>query len=103
MNNYYKVIGENMDLAVLIGNSDGKLSQDEWEAFVTDMSDAIGDFEDQRHFEGESEPGAPWQNACFVVHVDNTFVTKIYDAIAACGARHNQEAVAIIAGHTTFI
>jgi hypothetical protein len=56
----------------VIGNSDDKLTQAEWSAFVGDVQAAV----DQAvaggariQFAGFSAPAAPWQNALWVVEM----------------------------------
>lgn len=55
-----------MIICFAIGNSDDKLPQAEWAAFLAEtdqaMTDAVADGV-HIHFSGQSAPAAPWQNA----------------------------------------
>jgi hypothetical protein len=63
---------------ISIGNSDDKLSQVEWSAFVTtadrllspDAGDSLYPVK-ARHGNWRSVPDDPWQNACWCVEVDD--------------------------------
>jgi hypothetical protein len=55
-----------------IGNSDDKLSQARWAAFVAHAHMAVdGCMQDgdRIHFAGYSAPAAPWQNAVWVIQL----------------------------------
>jgi hypothetical protein len=52
---------------ITIGNTDNKLTQQEWSAFITDMVMLVLEHTSEVHFAGFSHPSAPYQNACWCV------------------------------------
>ena len=64
-----------IDVVVIIGNSDDKLSQSEWCDFIADVRESINRDEGIVEFAGGSAAEKPFQNYCFCA----TF--KSYDRI----------------------
>ena len=61
-----------MIVSFAIGNSDDKLTQSRWAAFVSSVHRAVDESlqdQDRIHFAGYSPPGAPWQNAVWVIEL----------------------------------
>lgn len=54
-------------ITIQIGNSDNKLSQMEWSAFIKDVVEVVESLASVVHFYGTSLGDAPWQNAAWVV------------------------------------
>jgi hypothetical protein len=52
---------------ITIGNTDNKLTQQEWSAFITDVVMLVLEHASEVHFAGFSHPSAPYQNACWCV------------------------------------
>lgn len=52
---------------ISIGNSDDKLTQMRWSAFVSDVRTVIANSQSKIHGEWFSAPNAPWQNACWCI------------------------------------
>lgn len=52
---------------VSVGNSDDKLSQADWSAFVQQVRIALSGYVRETHGEWYSLPDEPYQNACFCV------------------------------------
>jgi hypothetical protein len=52
---------------ITVGNSDDKLSQNEWSAFVSSVRLVLRDEAQVMHGEWFSLPDSPWQNACWCV------------------------------------
>ena len=87
-----------MTVTIAIGNSDNKLTQQEWSAYINLIRDVLPD---TVHFFGCSDGCLPWQNACWIVETyepeqlkeELTNIRKIY----------RQDSIAIIQGDTQFI
>lgn len=102
-------------VVIQIGNTDDKLSQERWAAFVGQLERAIQRLGDV-HFFGCSMPDSPWQNCCAVVEVED-LVWKNYDwasfdewvkhvitpGLADLRDRYNQDSIAMTLGHTEFV
>lgn len=71
-----------MIVYVSIGNTDDRLTQAEWAAFVAEVEFALpsGGWT-QRHGRWRSPSDDPWQNACWCIEI-NDHVAQ--DSIAAC-------------------
>lgn len=90
-------------ITVQIGNSDDKLTQEEWSGYVWEVAIACEAFAEQVHFHGFSPAGEPWQNAAWVLSVSETFVLELQERLAAIRAKYRQESIAWTEGATAFI
>lgn len=88
-----------MTLIILIGNSDNKLTQQRWSAYVEDCDNLIRLNSNRVHFRGSSPSIAPYQNHCWVVEPLDNFLK----ALSAIGKKYNQDSIAVINGETSFI
>jgi hypothetical protein len=52
---------------VSIGNSDDKLSQEDWSLYVGRVNETLQSWADNVHGNWRSLPDDPWQNACWAV------------------------------------
>ena len=88
-----------------IGNSDDKLTQQEWSNFVTEMGGIVSIFAEQVHFHGGSPFGAPWQNAAWIFTPKMTEHTErgFRDMVQSIRAKFRQESVAVTIGETKFV
>src|SRR5688572_8500137 len=86
---------------VSIGNSDDKLSQQEWSNFVMLVDakltpDGYNGI-DERHGNWRSNPDEPWQNACWCVaieHEDPAVVAELKGSLAKLASRFRQDSIA---------
>lgn len=88
---------------VQIGNSDDKLPQAAWAAFVTSAWSVCDYIGAQIHFGGFSPPAAPWQNACWVFEIDDENVDLLRARLAECAAKYRQSSIALTVGATEFV
>ena len=94
--------GIKMTVVVQIGNSDNKLTQEDWSWFVSEIDDLIKDYKVQIHFRGGSSWDSPWQNACWVIeHISN--YNDFEKEITHIRKRYSQDSVAITYGETEFV
>lgn len=97
-------------VVIQIGNSDDKLTQQEWSEFVSDVQDLlITEYNSQIHFHGVSVGSAPWQNACWVIDASKEWigepaiVTMLRDELAALAKKYRQDNIAMTVGETEFV
>ncbi len=90
-------------IVVQIGNSDDKLTQLEWAAFVVGVRTLINKYCYDVHFEGGSAHDKSWQNVCFVGSIKTSMLPTLKQHISNVGKAWKQDSVAIIAGDVEFI
>lgn len=94
-----------MTVMVTIGNSDDKLTQEEWNKFSHETKDAIDSVASLIHGEFYSLPHRPWQNACWIFELtgnkeENEFLA---DRLSLIGGKFKQESIAYAVFKTEFI
>lgn len=89
--------------AIQIGNSDDKLSQSDWSKFVEQMRFAVADSADALHFFAASEGSSPWQNACWVIEIDEGEIASFLCEIERIRKNYKQDSVAVLIGKAEFI
>lgn len=93
--------------AVLIGNTDDKLSQQQWAGFCNDVAEAIREAGLPVHFAGAPYTAAPWQNAAWVIELPNGAVSHEVNSLRTklrrLAAEYDQETVAWFDGQTQFL
>jgi hypothetical protein len=92
----------------MIGNSDDKLSQQQWSWFVSDVHDLIMRRLYPIHFHALSVGSAPWQNACWVLDMNDRFgaITEIEvlrEALGELAQKYHQDSIALTLGDTEFV
>ena len=92
-----------MLVSIQAGNSDNKLSQQEWHAFVMHLDGLIEGYESARHFFGGSVTWAKWQNVCWVVEVPVNHFDGLTRDITQIRALYDQDAVCVLAGEPMFV
>jgi hypothetical protein len=92
-----------MDFSLLIGNSDNKLTQQEWAAYVNDIQTYLKSIPTlQLHFEGFSPSQSQYQNACWVGEVKGSYAPDLGDLKNILN-KYRQESIALLYGRTSFI
>lgn len=59
-----------MTITIQAGNTDNKLTQQQWAEYVSALDKVITEWADEVHFMGGPANWMPWQNVCWVVNVD---------------------------------
>ncbi len=92
-------------IVVQIGNSDNKLTQNEWAHFASAVKTNVAENVHRIHFQGGSDWDAPWQNACWVCEAmpEEFYLETLTTRLAKCRETFQQESVAFLVGITTFI
>lgn len=91
-------------VCIQIGNSDDKLSQKEWSRFVDEVRDAVIEEATEVYFFACSDGGARWQNACWVVRMDDVHISipALKEKLFRIRLQYRQESVAWMEGDTIF-
>ena len=88
---------------VQVGNSDDKLTQAEWCAFLGATWASVQLWAVQIHFEGFSQPTASWQNACWVCEIQPENTENLREDLAVVAGRYKQDSIALTLGLTEFV
>lgn len=91
-----------MYLVVSIGNSDDKLTQKEWNRFVEDVIDTLGEA-GKVHFFGGASTFAPWQNVAWVVEIEPKNVDAAVNKIIGIRKRYSQDSAFVMIGEGLFV
>lgn len=79
---------------VSIGNSDDKLTQQEWSQFQAAVHDALMKFAQVMHGEWQSAATSPWQNACWCVEVPLFQVEPLTGRLSQLVVGYRQDSIA---------
>jgi len=91
-------------LTIQIGNSDNKLTQSQWSNFCDAIDSLVTACAFHVHFKGFSPGDAPWQNACWVVVVDNDKLqADLLPKLSRLSFRFLQDSIAVTIGETVFV
>lgn len=88
---------------VLIGNTDNKLTQQEWSYFANDVRTLIWVFEQNTHFIGSSDPFSAYQSGCFVFEMQEERLEEFKHRLILFKQRYKQNFIALIVGNTQLI
>jgi len=90
-------------VAVLIGNSDDKLTQREWSDYAFEIKEILYHRTVDLHFCGASFGASEYQNACFVLELHEEELDELKQVLSKVGKVYNQDSIAFVVGNTTFI
>ncbi len=90
-------------VAILIGNTDNKLTQQMWATYVRDMSSLVADYTEDIHFCGGPSTFERYQNACWVFTIDDRDRSSLRTKITKLREEYRQDSVAWLIGTTEFI
>lgn len=90
-----------MYISISIGNTDNRLTQQEWSAFVVEMNACLG-VEGKIHFFGASPNYEPWQNAAWILETDS-ILESVEEVIRMCRKKYRQDSAFILLGEGRFI
>lgn len=91
------------NFVISIGNSDNKLSQKEWHAFVTTVKNYIDISAEKVHFFGGSETYAPWQNVAWLGEIDGDDVLWLEECLRETKKIYRQDSIFIMYGEGKFL
>lgn len=94
-----------MIVYVSIGNSDDKLSQEEWSNFWGDTSVSITSSGGEIHGAWMSHPGSRWQNACWCVEFEDPAQAEVVKLeLRRLADTYRQDSIAwAVVPHTEFL
>ncbi len=90
-------------ITIQIGNSDDKLSQSSWSAFIHRVNNTIDIYAYDVYFTGFSLPTAGWQNACWVFSITHEKSLRLWGEMKVICSDFKQNSIAWTEGDTTFI
>lgn len=90
-------------VTIQIGNSDDKLSQGRWAEFVDMMDTTIRRESGSVHFMGAPPNWMKWQNAAWVVMVNDNEVQYLKSAVSKVRMLFDQDSAAFTVGETELI
>lgn len=83
-----------MIVYISIGNSDDKLTQVQWVAFVSRTQALLEGHDARFHGNWRSLPDHPWQNACWCVEIEPVLAEKLQGHLATIAADYQQDSIA---------
>lgn len=89
-------------VVIQVGNTDDKLSQREWSAYIKQVRGVVGSHCGQVHFDGGSSCDSPWQNLCIVAEIYDPDRQALLDNLKRVRRLFNQDSVAVIFGEVIF-
>lgn len=92
-----------MIVNIAIGNSDGKLTQEEWSYYWHAADYWIRKYADEVHGAFLSLPNSKYQNASWTVNVRKDYLTYLKQDLAVVRTRFQQDSIAWLSGETEFI
>ena len=88
-------------IVVSIGNTDGKLSQEEWSDYVDEMGTVMNQY--KIHFFGGSSNWEDWQNVAWIVEIPVKVINVIMAEISSVRKKYNQESAFFMVADGMFI
>jgi hypothetical protein len=89
--------------SILIGNTDNKLAQLEWAAFVLQTKEHVEAHAHRVHFFGAPPNYEVWQNACWVIELNDDKLPSLKEGLTAIRKKFRQDSVALLVSQTEFI
>lgn len=90
-------------ITIQIGNSDDKLTQKEWAGFNLLVNSRIKGYAQAIHFHGVSTGDADWQNAAWIIELDDFSLSHLKRELKRLRQEYKQDSVAWTIGKTEFI
>ena len=92
-----------MNVYISIGNSDNRLTQQEWVDYVAIVQRTILPAADRVHGNWRSLPDEPFQNACWLIEIKPRTARSTKRDLAEIAHRYRQTSIAWATGRTQFI
>ena len=91
------------DICIQIGNTDNKLTQQEWSKFISAMTGIVEGF-GIIHFAGGSSAEKPFQNYCICAsEVRAEHLAELLNLLSKRRGAYYQDSIAVLTGNTKFI
>ncbi len=88
---------------IQIGNSDDKLLQHQWSHFCDRVGDTVRRYASEIHFRGFAPSDAPWQNAAWVIAIDEDALARLRAELSVDALGFRQDSIALTVGDTEFV
>lgn len=90
-------------VCIQIGNSDDKLTQEQWSQYCKDLTELADQFCFATHFAGFSPGGFPWQNFCLAGQISAEAEEAFCASLKELRSRFSQDSAAVLVGETRFV
>lgn len=90
-------------VTVQIGNTDNKLSQEDWSCYVDGVDECVRSYCSSIHFFGAPPNYSKWQNAAWVFECDEVKLGLLRETLSVERGLFNQESIAFTVGETAMI
>lgn len=91
-----------MTIIIQIGNTDNKLTQQEWSRYCRKVDECVRHHADEIHFYGHPPGDQPWQNAAWITQMDSLGRVGLVRELGNIKREFNQDSIAITLGETEF-
>ena len=88
---------------VSIGNSDDKLTQEEWAEFWAKVDEVVVEAADRVYGVWQSNPNSRYQNACWAFEIEEALAQSLADSLNELRLKYHQDEVAWAWADTVFI
>lgn len=88
---------------ISIGNSDNKLSQEDWSCYAQEVDFDIRNEAATVHGEWYSLPNANWQNACWCIEIPEDRIDGLKSELRFRASQYEQESIAWAPANTEFL
>jgi hypothetical protein len=88
---------------VTIGNSDDKLTQEEWADYQSATNELVDEHADRIHGRWASLPTDPWQNACWCLEVEDGHADDLRRHLTTTAGDYQQDSIAWAIAQTEFL
>ena len=96
-----------MTITIQIGNTDNKLTQQEWSRFVKRVADHVEYYAEENlaqvHFFAASSGEMAWQNAAWVMQFTDDEIPNLRVTLAEVAKDFSQDSIAMTCGTTEFV
>lgn len=92
-----------MTVVICIGNSDNKLSQQNWSDFVSCIDKVVIIYSNVVHFSGGPATDKPYQNYAWIIDIDDNASYMLKDLLERYRKRFGQESIVWMVGNSEFI
>jgi hypothetical protein len=92
-----------LTIYISIGNSDDKLTQNEWSHFYAWVAGSIDQYAHRVHGRWFSDPCGPWQNAAWCFEIVPDSVQALQGRLMQHAKNYRQDSIAWAEAQTTFI
>ena len=90
-------------ITIQIGNSDDKLTQNQWAEYIGAVEIILIENGARIHFSGGSDPRAVWQNFCWCAVVPNENLELVKTFLTEIRVEFQQDSLALTVGETFFV